>query len=110
MNRTIWRRLLWAFLLSVVMTTGCYDDSTLWREIKDHEARLVKLELFTEQFNTNMSSLQSILDALNEMDYATNVSPVERNGKEVGFVIEFAKKNPVTIYFGEVIKVYVYEE
>ena len=93
---------MWAFLLSVVMTTGCYDDSALWREIKDHEARLVKLELFTEQFNTNMSSLQSILDALNEMDYATNVSPVERNGKEVGFVIEFAKKNPVTIYFGEV--------
>ena len=91
-----------ALLFCTILTTGCYDDSALWRELNEHEARIVKLELLTEEYNTNLSSLQDILNAMKDKDYVTNVVPVERNGKDVGMTIIFARKEPVTIYFGEI--------
>ena len=100
-DRAFFRK-LWVFLVLVITATGCYDDSALWRQINEHEARLVKLEILTEEFNTNLSSLQSVLTVLKEGDFVTNVTPVERGGKEVGLTITFFRKNPVTIYFGEV--------
>lgn len=84
LGKKIFGSALMALLFCTILTTGCYDDSALWRELNEHEARIVKLELLTEEYNTNLSSLQDILNAMKDKDYVTNVVPVERNGKEVG--------------------------
>ncbi|EKC61454.1 hypothetical protein LEA_12349, partial [human gut metagenome] len=51
--------------------------------------------------NTNISSLQTIVTALQKNDYVTNVTPIMQNGKEVGYTITFSKSNPITIYHGK---------
>lgn len=89
-------------LACVLSVTGCYDDSDVWGKLNEHESRIVKLEILTEEYNANLSSLQGVLNALNERDYVTDVLPVNRNGKEVGLTIIFSKKSPITIFFGEV--------
>ena len=51
--------------------------------------------------NTNIVSLQAIVNVLQESDYITGVAPVMQNGKEVGYIITFSKSNPITIYHGK---------
>ena len=50
--------------------------------------------------NTNISSLQSIVNALQKNDYITNVSPVRKDGEEIGYTITFAYGDTITIYHG----------
>ena len=50
--------------------------------------------------NTNISSLQSIVEALQKNDYITNVSPVRKDGEEIGYTITFAYGDTITIYHG----------
>ena len=54
-----------------------------------------------EQMNTNISSLQTIVDALQENDYVTGVVDVKENGMVIGYTITFSKERPVTIYHGK---------
>ena len=51
--------------------------------------------------NTNISSLQTIVTALQNNDYVTGVTPVMQSGKEVGYTITFSKSNPITIFHGK---------
>ena len=94
------------FLLSVVCATSLvfsscqFDDSAIWDKINDHEKRIVALEELCKQMNTNISSLQSIVEALQKNDYITNVSPVRKDGEEIGHTITFAYGDTITIYHG----------
>ena len=92
-------------LLSVVMLSlaSCsdYDDVALWNKSQDIDTRLTTLEELCEQLNTNISSLQTIVTALQYNDYVTGVTPVMQGGKEVGYTITFSKGNPITIYHGK---------
>ena len=64
------------------------------------EKRVAKLEELCKQMNTNISSLQSIVNALQKNDYITNVSPVRKDGEVVGYTITFAHSDTITIYHG----------
>ena len=92
-------------LLSVVTLSlaSCsdYDDVALWNKSQDIDTRLTTLEELCEQLNTNVSSLQTIVTALQNNDYVTGVTPVMQGGKEVGYTITFSKGNPITIYHGK---------
>lgn len=90
--------LLAVLLLSVV---SCYDDSKLWESIEDHELRISELEKLCTEMNTNIASLKTIVTALQNNDYVTGVTPIIENGKEVGYTIEFAKAESITIYHGK---------
>ena len=102
-------RMLCALLLCAGMVvSGCYDDSALQGQIeslsgqlKDYESRLEELERLTAQQNTNISSLQTIVTALQDKDYVTNVSRINEGDKVVGYTITFSKSGAVTIYNGE---------
>lgn len=95
-------RMLCAFLLCVCsIVTSCYDDSALQEQLKDHESRLEELERLVTQQNTNISSLQTIVRALQEKDYVTNVAPITEGDKVAGYTITFSKSGSVTIYNGE---------
>ena len=88
------------YALAMILAVACYDDTALWDELKDHESRIAKLETLCNQMNTNISSLQSIVAALQEKDYVTNVAPIKENGKEIGYTITFSKSGSITIYHG----------
>ena len=81
--------------------TGCYDDSALQEQLKDHESRLKELERLTAQQNTNISSLQTIVTALQDKDYVTSVAPIYEGDEVVGYTITFSKSGPITIYNGK---------
>lgn len=83
------------------MAVSCYDDAALWDTVNDHEDRIVKLETLCKEMNTNISSLQAIVNASQSGDYITDVSPVMEGGEEVGYTITFAKKGKITIYHGK---------
>ena len=86
--------------LTVLVAAGCYDDAALWDQIKNHEERISKLETLCNQMNTNISSLQTIVSALQNNDYVTNVAPITENGKEIGYTVTFSKSGSITIYHG----------
>ena len=51
--------------------------------------------------NTNITALQTIVEALEKRDYITNVSPVREDGVVVGYTISFASSDTITIYNGK---------
>lgn len=78
-----------------------YDDSALWNGLNSLEARVAKLEELCKQMNTNISSLQTLIVALQSNDYVTGITPVTKSGETIGYTITFSKSNPITIYHGE---------
>ena len=87
--------------LSIVVSCNEFDDSTIWDKLDEHEDRIARLEELCKQMNTNVTSLQSILNALQNNDYVTAVVPVTTNGDIIGYTISFTKSQPVTIYHGK---------
>ena len=101
--------LLSVVLVTTLALTSCqFDDSNIWNTlneygetIKDHEERITALEELCKQMNTNISSLQTIVEALEKRDYVTNVSEVRNNGVVIGYTISFAYSDTITIYHGQ---------
>lgn len=60
-----------------------------------------KLQSLCEQMNTDISSIQSIIEALQQKDGITNVVPLNDNGKVIGYKLYFEKREPITIYHGK---------
>lgn len=60
-----------------------------------------KLQSLCEQMNTDISSMQSIIEALQQKDAITNVVPLNDNGKVIGYKLYFEKREPITIYHGK---------
>ena len=102
------------FLLSVAIATSLaftscqFDDSDIWEtlneygeSIRDHEQRISALEELCKQMNTNIEALQTIVAALEQRDYVTNVSEVRSNGEVIGYTISFAYSDTITIYHGK---------
>ncbi|WP_302297555.1 PL29 family lyase N-terminal domain-containing protein, partial [Alistipes finegoldii] len=94
--------LTFAALFAVVALTSCkYDDDDIWNSVHGLENRVAKLEELCKQMNTNISSLQTIVTALQNNDYVTGATPLMKDGKEIGYTITFSKSNPITIYHGK---------
>lgn len=51
--------------------------------------------------NTNISSLQTIVEALQNNDYITSCTPLMDNGVQIGYTITFAKSGSIVIYYGQ---------
>ena len=93
--------LTFTVLLAVVGFTSCkYDDDDIWNSVHGLEDRVAKLEELCKQMNTNISSLQTIVTALQNNDYITGITPITNDGEIIGYTITFAKSNSITIYNG----------
>ena len=75
-----------------------YDDSELRGDIENLEGRITALEEWQKSVNTDIRSLQSLVEALEDKDYVTAVTPLEDG---TGYVISFLKSGNVTIKNGE---------
>ena len=58
-------------------------------------------DAYRNQINTTVSSLQTLVSALQQGDYITSIEPLMENGTEIGYTIQFAKANPIVIYHGK---------
>lgn len=98
------KKLLHIIAVIAVLCCACgkeYDDSELVGRVTDLEGRVLKIEQLCQQMNTNISSLQTIVSALQNNDYVTGVTPVVENGKTVGYTISFTKSPAITVYHGK---------
>ncbi|BFK95066.1 PL29 family lyase N-terminal domain-containing protein [Alistipes onderdonkii] len=98
------KKILSVFCIATLLFASCsdeYDDSALTGRVDNLENRIAKLEELCKQMNTNISSLQTIITALQKNDYVTGVAPITQNGKEIGYTITFSKSDPITIYHGK---------
>lgn len=89
-------------LLTIVLVsiTSCYDDSAIIGRLDDHEQRIRTLETLCAQLNTNISSLQTIVTALQKNDYVVATAPITVGGTEIGYTITFTSGKSITIYHG----------
>lgn len=88
--------------LSLGLLGSCkYDDSDLVERVDNLEGRLAKLEEQCKQINANINSLQIIVNALKEANHITSISNLVENGVEIGYKIEFARRDPIHIYHGK---------
>lgn len=86
-------------LSGVRLLTACHKD--IWDKLNDHEARITKLETFCNQLNTNITSLQTVVNALNARDYVRDVLPITENGLVIGYTISFGNGRSITIFNGK---------
>ena len=85
--------------LAICFFTACHDD--IWNAIDDLDGRVTKLEELCKEMNTNITSLQTIVDVLQSNDYITSVVEITKGGNVVGYTITFGKHAPITIYHGQ---------
>ena len=77
----------------ITLTDGTVLQFPTW-------AAFVALRNLVNHLNTNLSSLQVIVDAIRDGDYLMSVSPFMDNGEQVGWMLQFAKSGIVVIYSG----------
>lgn len=97
------RKIITCMILGLLSLVSCteYDEVAMWNKNEDMGSRLAALEELCSRLNTNIVSLQQIVEALQGNDYVTGVVPVVENGETVGYTISFSKSGPVTIYHGK---------
>lgn len=84
--------------LSLSMNSCMKSDlDDIRKELQEHEKRLTLIEAWQTETNTNIQALQTLLSTT---DYITEVTPVMKNGVEVGFTISFLNTPAITIYHG----------
>ena len=91
-------------ILTIMSAVACiqkYDDTAIWDELRNHEKRIEALETLCDQFNTNIISLQTIVTALQNNDFVTDITPLTDNGIDIGYTITFSKSGEVTIFHGK---------
>ena len=98
------RKTLTMLLAALALTACKYDDSELWEQLDQNKEyiaateRIAALEVWQAKTNTNIQSIQTLL---NTADWITAVTPVAEAGVEVGYTITFLNSPAITIYHGE---------
>jgi len=94
------RKCLLLIIALLTMISCRYDDTDILSQLQDHESRIARLETLANQINSNVTALQTLIDALQNKDYVTSIAPINEGGVEIGYTVTFSKSDPVTIYHG----------
>ena len=96
------RKLIAILTIVAISFSSCvYDVTTLVDRVDHLEDRVDALEKLCKEVNTNISAMQTIVNALQNNDYVTSVTTITENGEAIGYTITFAKSQPITIYHGK---------
>ena len=97
------KRYIYIILSLLLVLTGC--DKLIRDELamlqQDIDAVKTRLDALTNEMNTNISSLRTIVEAVQSNDFVQKVVPIKENGKEVGYEITFSKMGTIIIYHGK---------
>ncbi|MBR2451115.1 MAG: leucine-rich repeat protein [Paludibacteraceae bacterium] len=85
--------------LTICLFSACHND--IWDAIDGLDSRVTKLEELCKEMNTNITSLQTIVDVLQSNDFITGVVEIKKDGEVIGYTITFGKHDPITIYHGQ---------
>ena len=85
--------------LTICLFSACHND--IWDAIDGLDSRVTKLEELCKEMNTNITSLQTIVDVLQSNDFITGIVEIKKNGEVIGYTITFGKHDPITIYHGQ---------
>ena len=93
------KKILTLLATTITVMVGCskFDDSALWNSIENLDNRVGQLEELCSRMNTNITSLQAIIQALETHDCITNVVSLPNNE---GYIISFMSGKNITIYHG----------
>ena len=83
-------------ILAALVSSCKYDDTEIRTILEDHADRLGRLESLCSQMNSDIATLKTLLSA----DFIEGCTPVEENGKVIGYTITFAKGGKISIYNG----------
>ena len=78
----------------LTLADGSQIKIPTWKAFEELQAEVNKL-------NTNLSALQTIIEALESNCFVTEISPIMEANKEVGYTIYFSNGQFVTIYHGK---------
>lgn len=95
------KKLFYTLIFAALCLVSCNDDSGLFNLMLDTNQRIARLEELCSELNTNITSLQVIVEAQQSGDYITNITPITKDGQQIGYTITFAKHPAITIYNGE---------
>lgn len=85
--------------LTLCLFSACHNE--IWDAIDGLDSRVTKLEELCKEMNTNITSLQTIVDVLQSNDFITGIVEIKKNGEVIGYTITFGKHDPITIYHGK---------
>jgi uncharacterized protein (TIGR02145 family) len=88
-----------AIALIAIASCSKYDDSALWKEVNEQDARLAALEAWQQTVNSNITALQGLVTALQNNKTITAVNPFS-TPVPGGYTITFNTGSPITIYHG----------
>lgn len=91
--------LLFTLCCLTLSLTSCNFE--IENKITELEQRVLALEKYTQTLNTNISSLQTLVNALSENDYVTAVTDIYEDGVLVGYKISFKKSPDAVIHLGQ---------
>lgn len=83
----------------LLAAVSCTDD--LKEQLANHESRISALETICSQINSNITSMQTVISALQNRSYITDVQPITDGGKVIGYSITFSNSQTVSVYNGE---------
>ena len=92
-------------ILSIVLlgfaASSCYDDSAIWESMDELNEKFKTLEEACNEMNQNLESLNTLVQAMTQGDYIVEVTPLVKQGVEIGYQIVFKEHGTITIYHGE---------
>lgn len=89
--------------VALLTLSGCdkYDDGPLSNRVENLENRVKSLEDQCKQLNTNVTSIQTLVNAMGNGDAITSVTPIKEGDKEVGYTFAFVKSPSISVYHGK---------
>lgn len=87
------------FLLTLSLVLVSCDKHTDERAMLHDRLNEIKYDL--EQINSSISALQSLITAVQNQDYITEIKDVYQDNFRVGYTIYFLHSDPVTIFNGK---------
>ena len=86
--------------LSMTSCSDDYDDTEIKKEIQDVKDRVAKLEEWQKSVNSDITSIKGLVEALQQKNFITDVTPVTEGGEEIGYTITFQTGKSITIKNG----------
>ncbi len=90
-------------MTAAVAFTGCkYDDGDLWDKVDDLDSHLKTLEQTVGQMNTEVTSLQTLLKAIDSGSFITDFSALSGGN---GYVLTLSNGETLEIYHGTAVPI-----